>query len=789
MTLDAPPGLPIGRPMPRPATRRLVEGRGRYVDDFVLPRMLHAAFLRSPYARAAIERLDTAEAARMPGVARIFTGNELAQVCRGWRGNSAAYPGMNSPVQRPLAIGRANFQGEPVALVLADSRAQAEDAAEKIAVEWCPEPATSSLEAAAGEPPAHPELASNLGWRHEIQTPGFAPAFAGAATIVEDCLVFGRHTGVPLEPRGLVAEYDAGDEVLTLHHSHQVPHQMQQHFADLLGLGEHRVRVQCPDVGGGFGIKLHLYPDEIAIAAAALLVRRPIKWIADRLESMMSDIHARENAVAARMALDAEGRLIGFEFRDVCGMGAYSIYPRASPGEALGAVRTLGAPYSFRHFRAAVEAVFQNRPPTAMYRAVGFPIGTTTTERLVDRAARALGEDPAALRRRLYMRPEEMPCTSPNGTRLFELSHEACLDRLLQLMDYEALKAERERLRGQHVFRGIGLAAFVELTAAGVEVYGAAERPVIAMDSVALKIEPSGGVRVLASVTEQGQGTSAAIAQIVAAALGVGVEAVHVATGDTAFVPAGGGAWASRGVAIGGEAAWEAGRRLKDQVLRMAGRLLQVEAQALDLVGGAVVERDSGAARMPLKELAELAYMRGHLLPPDAPLELAVSHQYRRTAEAWIPTNGIQASYLELDPETGLVRLLKHWCVEDCGRVVNPLLLDEQIRGGVVQGIGGALFEACRYDEEGQLLSGTLADYLVPMTGEMPDIVIGHVETPFSGTALGAKGAGESGTCAAAAALLNAVNDALAPLGAEVCELPMTPAAILAALEKARAAK
>ncbi|HEV2300538.1 MAG TPA: xanthine dehydrogenase family protein molybdopterin-binding subunit [Stellaceae bacterium] len=789
MSLEAPPGLPIGRPMPRPATRRLAEGRGRYVDDFVLPRMLHAAFLRSPHARAEIGRLDTAEAAASPGVARVFTGEDLAKVCRGWRGNSAAYPGMNSPLQRPLAIGRASFQGEPVALVLADSRAQAEDAVEKIAIVWRPEPATSSLEAAAGEPPAHPGLQSNLGWHYEFATPGFSQIFAGAQTVVEDRLVFGRHTGVPLEPRGLVAEYDPGEGILTLHHSHQVPHQMQQHFADLLGLGEHRVRVVCPDVGGGFGIKLHLYPDEVAVAAAALLAHRPVKWIADRLESFMSDIHARENVVAARLALDTEGGLIGFDFQDVCGMGAYSIYPRASPGEALGAVRTMGAPYSFRHFRAVAEAVFQNRPPTAMYRAVGFPIGTTTTERLLDRAARARGEDPAALRRRLYMRPEEMPCTSPNGSRLFELSHEACLDRLLALMDYEALKAERERLRKTGAWRGIGLAAFVEMTAAGVEVYGAAERPVIAMDSVALKIEPSGGVRVLASVTEQGQGTSAAIAQIVAAALGVGVEAVHVTTGDTAVVPAGGGAWASRGVAIGGETAWEAGRRLREQVLRLVGRLLQTDTQTLDLVDGVVVEREGGRPRMPLGDLAELAYMRPHLLPPDAPLEMAVSHQYRRTAEAWIPTNGIQASYLEIDPETGIVTLLRHWCVEDCGRVINPLLLDEQIRGGVVQGIGGALFEACRYDEEGQLQSGTLADYLVPMMGEMPDIVVGHVETPFSGTALGAKGAGESGTCAAAAAVLNAVNDALQPLGAEVSELPMTPAVILAALEKASAAK
>jgi carbon-monoxide dehydrogenase large subunit len=775
---------PIGARRPRPATRRLLEGRGRYVDDLTLPRMAHAAFLRSPHARAAIGAIDTRAARTLPGVIAVFTGADLLPLCAGWRGNSMRFPGLNSPLQRALAVERASYQGEPVVVVVASSRAIAEDAVALIEVDWRPEPATQALERALDAPPAHPELASNLGCRIAYGTDGFEAAFAAAAHVVETRLRFGRHTGVPLEARGLVADYDAAEGSLTLHHSHQVPNQIQHHVALMLGLEQHRVRVICPDVGGGFGIKLHFYADEVATAAIAKALGRPVKFFADRLEAFVSDIHARDHVVTARMALDTGGHIIGFDVHDLCGMGAYSIFPRASPVEGMGVVTTMGGPYSFAHFRAVMDAVFQNRPPTAQYRAVGFPIACAVTERLIELGAAATGVDGAGLRRRNYMRPDEMPCTSPNGSRLFELSHAACHDQLLALMDWEGLKAERDRLRRQGVHRGIGLAAFVEMTATGTAVYGDAQIPVIAIDSVTLKIEPSGAITCLASITEQGQGTSAGIAQVVAAAVGVAVDSVSVITGDTGVVPPGGGAWASRGMPDGGETAWQAGTRLRANVLEVAGRLLQLDAAALELVDGAVHVRGDAAARLTLQELARLVYYQGNLLPDGVQAQFAVTHQHRRTGDAVIPTNGIQGSLVEVDVDTGLVRLLGHWCVEDCGRVINPLLVDEQIRGGIVQGIGAALFELLAYDERGQLVSGTLADYLVPMAFEMPDITIGHVETPFSGTGLGAKGVGEGGTCAASAAVLNAVNDALAPFGAAVTALPITPAAVLTALGK-----
>jgi carbon-monoxide dehydrogenase large subunit len=495
----------------------------------------------------------------------------------------------------------------------------------------------------------------------------------------------------------------------------------------------------------------------------------------------MSDTHAREHRVTARIAVSGEGRILGFEVEDLCGMGAYSVRPRTSVAEALMAVRIVGAPYDFAHFHGTIDAVFQNRPPTASYRAVGYPIGCAVTEHLVDRAARRLGRDPAEFRRRNLMPAERMPYITPSGAQLAELSHHACLEKILRLMHWGALKEERDELRSRGIHRGIGLAAFVEQGAPNSEINGAGLVPVISTESTTIKVEPSGVVRCTVGTTELGQGVTAGHAQIAAAAIGVPVDDVATIGGDTALVPVGGGTWGSRGIAVGGEAVWQAGRRLRDEILRAAGRLLQADADALDLIDGAIVLRETGAPRLTLKELAEIVYFRGHLLPPGPTPQFALTHHYRRPRDPLIATNGIQASYVEVDIETGIVRLLKHWVVEDCGRIINPLLVDEQIRGGVVQGIGAALFEACCYDEQGQLLSGTMADYLVPMAGDMPDIDIDHVETLYSGTELGAKGAGEAGTCAAAAAVLNAVNDALAPLGAVVNALPITPASILAA--------
>lgn len=773
----------IGRPRPREGTRRLLAGRGSYVDDLDLPGQLHAAFLRSPYAHADILSLDASEARTLPGVAAVLTWADLALVCRPWQTISAVFPGLKSPEQHPLADGRAAFQGEPIALALAASRAVAEDALERIRVEFSERPACVSLAAALapGAPLAHPQLGTNLAWSCELGSGDVDAALATASVVVEDSLTFTRHTGVPLEPRGVLASYEPFSGVLEVRMSHQMPHQMHLHLAELLDLPMARVRVVAPDVGGGFGIKMHVYPDEIAACAAARLLGRPVKFIADRIESMLSDIHAREHRIEARMAVDAQGLVTAIDIRDLHGLGAYSVFPRSSTMETLMALRPIGAAYRMTAFRARAEVALQNKAPTGQYRSVGHPIACTVTERLVDRAAARLGLDPLEFRRRNYVRPQDMPFTNPAGLRLLDLSHERCLDRIVALMDLAALRAEVAQARQEGRALGIGFAAFVEMTASGSEAYGRAHVPVAAVDTVVLSLEPDGSVTGSASVCEIGQGISQGIAQIVADAVGLGVERVAIATGDTRHSPHGGGAWASRGAAIGGEAAWGAGRKLRGEILKAAGALLQAVPDDLDIRAGCVIDR-GGAHRLRLEEVARVVLFRGHELPPGVEPQLAVAHHYRRHADAAIPTNGIQAALVEADVDTGLVRCLKHWVVEDCGRIINPLLVDEQIRGGVVQGIGEALLEACRYDEAGQFVTATLGDYLVPMAAEMPDIVVGHVETPYSGSVLGAKGAGEAGTCAAGAAVLNAVNDALAPYAASISETPITPALVLRAL-------
>ncbi len=772
----------IGQPLPRAATARLVAGRGSYLDDVSARGELHAAFLRSPYPHAGFRITGTAAASALPGVVAVLTEAELAAVCQPWQTKTGSASGMVSPTQRALAKDAACYQGEPIAMVLALSRAVAEDAAELIEVEWQELPAITNLALAlhVDAPPAHQGLTSNLAWSTEMKGGDIEAAFAAATLVVEDRLVFTRSTGVTLEPRGVLAQYNPASQALEVRISHQMPHQLQRHLADLLGVSLARVRVICPDVGGGFGLKMHVYPDEIAACAAARLLGRPVRFVADRAEALLSDIHAREHIVEARMAVDAEGRILGFDVQDVQGLGAYSIFPRSSTTEGVSALRSLGAPYRFSAYRGRLRSVLQNKVPTGQYRSVGHPVGIAVAERLVDLAAAARGEDPLEFRRRNLVAQAEMPWVNPLGARMAELSHQQCLAKLEALLDLPTLRNEVATMRAAGRCIGLGFASIVEFTATGPEGYGRAGVLVAAVDTVVLSLEPSGEVTARASISEIGQGTTQGLAQVVADAFGVAPDQVLMGSGDTATTPHGGGAWASRGAAIGGEAAWGAGRKLRAEVLAAAAALLQCAAEALDIQDGHIT--DANGPRMSLAELAETVTFRGYELPTGVQPQLTVAHHYRREQDTALTTNGFQASLVEVDPDTGIITPLRHWAVGDCGRLLNPLLVEGQVRGGVVQGIGEALFEACRYDESGQFLSGTLADYLLPMAGEMPDITVAHVETPYSGSVLGAKGAGEAGTAGAPAAILNAVNDALAQHGASVSELPITPGAILRAL-------
>lgn len=769
--------------MPRSASRRLVAGRGQYVDDVPVKGELHAAFLRSPHAHATFSISDTSAARATDGVVAIYTAADLAKVCSNWQCVLANAPTLSSPPQGPLADGEALFQGEPVALVIAHSRDCAEDALDGIDVTWEPRPAATKLASTLVDaPPVHSALANNLCWETQMTAGDVDGAFRRAALVAETCVTFARKTGVPLEPRGILANFDPSAETLTVHVSHQMPHQLQLYLSRLLNLPMNDVRIVCGDVGGAFGVKMHIYPEEVAICAASKLLGRPVKFIADRFESMVSDIHAREHIIGGRMAVDEDGRILAFDIDDLQGLGAYSVYPRSSTMEGLSALRAVGGPYFFETFRARLRSALQNKSMIGQYRSVGHPVGTAITERLVELAAAKRGENSIDFRRRNFVPLDAMPWKSPSGARMVDLSHHACLDRLVELLDYDALRAEIAAGRQAGRLLGLGFASFVEFTATGPEGYGRAGVDVAAVDTAILTLQPSGQLRVQCSASEIGQGIGQGLAQIAADAVGVPVEDVRVVLGDTGATPHGGGAWSSRGAAIAGEATWAAGQTLRTSLLAIAASLLQSKVDELAILRGRVVDAASGVDRMGVDELGHVATFQSYDLPAGSQPQLSASAQWRRDGDPFLPTNGIQACLVEIDRLTGITRVVKHWAVEDCGRIINPLLVDEQIRGGIVQGLGEALLEECDYDEEGTFLSGTLADYLLPMAGDMPDIVIRHVETPYSGTALGAKGAGEAGTCGSATAVLNAVNDALAPHGAKVDIFPITPTAVLRAL-------
>src|SRR3954470_19135622 len=781
--LDRPNSY-IGRSVPRPNLARLTQGRAQYVSDVVLPRMAHVAYVRSPHAHTRIRSIDTAAAKASPGVIAVVTGAELAKVITPWVGVLTHLKGIKSAPQHAIAVERACWSGEAVCAVVARTRAEAEDGCELVHVDYEELTAVTDPETALdpGTPVIHPSLGDNLTFERVHVAGDPDKGFAEADEVIETTFVFGRHTGVTNEARSIVADWNPGDQRLTVYQGTQAPHMMQNLFAKHLGLEEHQVRVVTKDVGGSFGIKVHTYADEMAAVALSKLLRRPIKFVADRIESFVTDIHARDHRVEAKIGIKNDGMITAWEIDDLTGIGPYSVYPRTSGIEANQVVNLTGGPYTCGNYKARARVVFQNKNVMCQYRAVGHPIATAVTEGLVEFAAAKIGMDPLEIRRRNLIADDAHPSQGPSGIKFEALSNHEALAHLDSMMNYAGLRAEQDRLRKQGIYRGIGFANFVEVTNPSAAFYGVGGAKISAQDGATVRLDATGAIFCHTGVSEQGQGAEAVIAQCVATSFGVPMDRVRVIMGDTDNTPYGGGTWASRAAGIGGEAAWQAGKALRQNVLAVAAAILQAKPDSLDIQNGVVVDRENGRERMPLDEVARIAYFRPDTLPPGIQPEFVATRHYVPKEYPFAFTNGIQGSYVEVDVETGFIKLLKHWCVEDCGTILNPQLVDEQVRGGIVQGLGPALYEHCLYDEHGQLQNGNMADYLVPMAVEMPDIEVGHVTTPTAESELGAKGAGEAGTAGAAAAVMNAVNDALQPFRATITSIPMTPERILRAL-------
>lgn len=775
----------IGASVPRPNARRLVEGAAVYVDDIRLPRMLHVHFVRSPYAHARIKAIDVQAARAAQGVAAIYTGMDLKERVQPMVATLAHFKGMKAAPQYCLAVDRACWQGEPVVAVVANTRHAAEDAAQLVTVDYEELPVITDMETALDEDAhvIHPELGSNLCFEREVTTGTFDDVSAKADVVVERTFRFPRHTGVCLEGRSVIGDFSAPDGRLTVYIAHQAPHMIQDCYARLLGLSEGAVRVICRDIGGSYGIKTHVYGDELATCAISMDLRRPVKFVADRAESFLSDIHARDHRVRMRMAVNKDGAIKGIAFDDRLAIGPYSVYPRTSVVEGNQIVNIAGQWYQHEAYHATMTNVFTNMAVYSNYRAVGHPVAVGITEGIVDVAARAIGMDPVEFRRRNLLRDDSFPCATPSGMKFEGMSHEQCLEKIIGMMDLAALRKEQAERRTKGVYRGIGVISMIEITNPSAMFYGVGGARISAQDGCTVRMEPSGSIVVMNGTGEQGQGTDTVFAQVAADAVGVHMGSVRVIGGDTDATPYGGGTWASRGAGVGGEATWQAARALRENILQLAAVVLETQAQLLEVREGNIVERLTGAVRTSLAELGRIAYFRPDTLG-SFQAELSVTRHFVPKAYPFSFTNGAIACHLEVDVETGFIKLLKFWVVEDCGTVLNEQLVDEQIRGALVQGIGPTLYEQCLYDDRGQMLNGNMADYIVPFAAEMPDIEIGHVCTPTRSTELGAKGAGEAGTAGAPAAILNALNDALTPFKVELFDMPFTPEKVLRALER-----
>lgn len=776
----------IGKSLPRPNAMPFIQGRGRYIDDIIVPGMLHVCFVRCPYAHAKILSIDIDEALAVTGVVKIVNGKELLPYCQPWTAKLTNMGPMLTMPQYAMPPEIACWQGEAVVAVVAETRAIAEDASELVDVDWEELVPVTDIEKAAepGSALVHDELGSNVAWSIDVDVGEAEEALKNSDVVVEKTFEVARQTGVTLEPRGMIADYDAAKSYITLHHTTQVPHIHRHIIANQLGLSESSVRIICPDLGGGFGLKLHVYGDEFATAAISVMMGRPIKFVADRLESFISDIHARGHRVKAKIGVNNDGKVQAMTLDNLAGCGPYLIHPRTSIIEPLLVAICTPLAYDIEHYHAKAALVYQNKVPTGQYRGVGMPVASLVGEGLIDAAALAIGMNKVEIRRRNLHKDDAYPLTTVSGTFLEGLSQHAALEKVLEMMDYDGLLKQQSELRGKGIHQGIGVVTVVEGTAPAPSLYAAGGAPISCRDACTLRMEADGGISCTTGLTDQGQGGIAVVTQIVADTLSIDMDEIRVTMGDTATTPFGGGTWASRGTAIAGEATLRAAKALKEAILETAGHISEMPIEILDIVDGKIVNLETGEAQLTLKDIGEAIHFRTDQFPKEFEPELIVTKHYSQREQLMIYANCSMGVSLDVDVNTGLVKLNKVWAVDDCGRVINPKLVTEQIRGGVVQGIGSSLYEECLYDEDGQLLNGSLMEYLVPMASDVCDIECEHIETPTKATELGAKGCGEAGIIGICAAIMNAINDALEPFDASITSQPFTPAKILKALGK-----
>ncbi|HKW94333.1 MAG TPA: molybdopterin cofactor-binding domain-containing protein [Methylomirabilota bacterium] len=777
----------LGASIKRREDPRFITGKGNYTDDLKLAGMTHAVFVRSPHANARIRKIDTAKASKLPGVVAIFTGKDMTGVnslpC-GW-----LLPELKIPPHMPLASTAARYVGDPVAVVVADSLSAAKDAAEQVAVDWEVLPSVTSTEKAAakGSPQIHAEAPGNVAFNFQIgDAAATDAAFKSAAVTVKKHIVNQRLVANAMEPRACVARYDEATGDWTLWVTSQNPHVHRLLMtAFVLGIPEHKVRVIAPDVGGGFGSKIFLYNEETVCTWAAKQVKRPIRWTAERRESFQTDAHGRDHVTEAEVALSKEGKFLGLRVQTTANLGAYlSTFAPAVPTYLYATL--LNGVYEWGAIHAKVSGVFTNTTPVDAYRGAGRPEACYLLERMVDAAAAALKMDPAEIRRKNFIPKFDNGYQTKVALMYDSGNYGAAFDRLLAMLDYKKFRADQAAARAKGRLTGVGFSTYIEACSiAPSKVVGSLGAQAGLWESGTVRVHPTGKVSVFTGSHSHGQGHETTFAQLVADQLGIGMDDVEIVHGDTGSVPFGMGTYGSRSASVGGTAILMSINKIKEKGKKIAAHLLEANPKDMDFVNGNFVVKGAPGKAIPFGQVALTAYVP-HNYPEGVEPGLEETSFYD-PANFCFPF-GAHACVVEVDPDTGGVKILRYLAVDDVGNVINPMIVDGMVHGGIAQGVAQALWEGAVYDDQsGQLVTGSMMDYTLPKADMLPFYETDRTETPTPVNPLGVKGAGETGTIASTPAVVNAVVDALSGLGVDHIEaMPLTPERVWQA---ARAAK
>ena len=774
----------VGGSVKRREDPRLITGSSSFLDDIKQVGLLHAAVLRSPHAHARIRRIDIRPAQANPEVLAVLTGEEAAQEAGTVPCLWTIPPDLKIPLQPTLALKKVLYVGQPVAVVVATRREAAVDAAHQIQVDYEVLPAVTDAEKAVtpNAPILHEDIGTNQASYFKLAAGDIDKAFAEADVVVKQRLVNSRMAGAPLEGRGVLADYRPGSDELTVTTSTQIPHFVKTLLAAALRMKESRVRVIAPEVGGGFGTKLNFYNEEILIALLARKLGRPVKWVETRKENLQATIHGRDQVHYIELAAKKDGTLLGLRDKFYGDLGAY--HQLHGAGLFVLTALMMQAMYKIPNLLIELQVAFTNKVANDATRGASRPEATYAVERIMDILAAELKIDPAELRRRNYLAPESFPYSTLTGLVYDSGNYAALLDKALQVSDYAGLRRQQERARQEGRYLGVGLAGYVEVSGWGPStVAGAIGIAHGNFEVATVRANWDGTVTVLTGTSPHGQGHETAWAQIASEVLGVGLDDVAVAHGDTAQVPFGSGTFGSRSASVGGAAVKLASDRVREKAVRIAAHLMESRVEDLEYIQGQARVKGSPTRSMSFAEIAKAAHT-AHKLPPDTEPGLEWT-SFFDPANFTYPF-GVHIAVVEVDPETGRIEIKKYLAVDDCGKVINPMLVDGQVHGGVAMGVGQALLEEIVYDDQGQLKTSSFVDYLLPSALDIPNIETDRTETPSPVNVLGVKGIGEAGTIVGTATIANAVMDALRPLGVRHVDIPLSPEKVWRAIRDAR---